>query len=132
DTVLGWRFPNPAFPADYTIGLGETAEVVAKKYNVTREAQDRFALRSQQKAADAQQGCRFAAELTPVAIPQRRGEPVVVDLDEHPRPDTSLETPAKLRPAFRKDGTVTAGNSSGLNDGAAALLIVSEERMKSL
>lgn len=132
DTVLGWRFTNPSFPANYTIGLGETAEVVAEKYGVTREAQDAFALRSQQKAADAQRACRFTTELTPVAIPQRRSEPVIVERDEHPRPDTTLEALAKLRPAFRKDGTVTAGNSSGLNDGAAALLVVSEERMKSL
>lgn len=127
DTVLGWRFPNPSFPANYTIALGETAEVVAERYGVTREAQDAFALRSQQNAAAAMEDCRFAAEITPVSIPQRRGEPVIVDRDEHPRPETTLEALSKLRPAFRRDGTVTAGNSSGLNDGAAALLVVSEE-----
>lgn len=127
DTVLGWRFPNPSFPANYTIALGETAEVVAERYGVTREAQDAFALRSQQNAAAAMEACRFAAEITPVSIPQRRGEPVIVDRDEHPRPETTLEALSKLRPAFRRDGTVTAGNSSGLNDGAAALLVVSEE-----
>jgi len=127
DTVLGWRFPNPSFPASYTIALGETAEVVAERYGVTREAQDAFALRSQQNAAAAMEACRFAAEITPVSIPQRRGEPVIVDRDEHPRPETTLEALSKLRPAFRRDGTVTAGNSSGLNDGAAALLVVSEE-----
>ncbi|MGH7444407.1 MAG: thiolase family protein, partial [Longimicrobiales bacterium] len=132
DTVLGWRFTNPRFPADYTIGLGETAEVVAAHYGTTREAQDAFALASQQKAAAAHQAGRFDAELVPVEIPQRKGSPIVVSADEHPRPDTTLEQLAQLRPAFRKDGTVTAGNSSGLNDGAAALLVVSEARAKSL
>lgn len=132
DTVLGWRFPNPAFPPNYTIALGETAEVVAERCGVTREAQDEFALRSQQKAAAAMESCRFADELTPVEIAQRRGDPILVDRDEHPRPDTTLEALAKLRPVFRKDGTVTAGNSSGLNDGAAALLVVSEGTTRSL
>ncbi|HEU5209529.1 MAG TPA: acetyl-CoA C-acyltransferase [Longimicrobiales bacterium] len=132
DTVLGWRFTNPLFPKNYTIALGETAEVVAERCGVTREAQDEFALRSQQKAAAALEACRFGAELTPVEIAQRRGDPVIVDRDEHPRPDTTLEALTKLRPAFRKDGTVTAGNSSGLNDGAAALLVVSESASKSL
>jgi len=132
DTVLGWRFTNPSFPANYTIALGETAEVVAERYGVTREAQDAFALRSQQNAAAAMEACRFAAEIAPVAIPQRRGDPVIVDRDEHPRPDTTLEALSKLRPAFRRDGTVTAGNSSGLNDGAAALLVVSEESIPAL
>lgn len=132
DTVLGWRFPNPAFPPNYTIALGETAEVVAERCGVTREAQDEFALRSQQKAAAALESCRFADELTPVEIAQRRGDPILVDRDEHPRPDTTLEALAKLRPVFRKDGTVTAGNSSGLNDGAAALLVVSEGTTRSL
>lgn len=132
DTVLGWRFPNPAFPPNYTIALGETAEVVAERCGVTREAQDEFALRSQQKAAAAMESCRFADELTPVEIAQRRGDPILVDRDEHPRPDTTLEALAKLRPVFRKDGTVTAGNSSGLNDGAAALLVVSEGTTRTL
>ncbi len=132
DTVLGWRFPNPSFPDHYTIALGETAEVVAERYGVTREAQDTFALRSQQKAAAAQQACRFAAELVPVEVPQRRGGPVVVERDEHPRPDTTSAALAKLHPAFRSGGTVTAGNSSGLNDGAAALLVVAGEVMASL
>lgn len=132
DTVLGWRLPNPAFPPNYTIALGETAEVVAERCGVTREAQDEFALRSQQKAAAAMESCRFADELTPVEIAQRRGDPILVDRDEHPRPDTTLEALAKLRPVFRKDGTVTAGNSSGLNDGAAALLVVSEGTTRTL
>src|SRR5690606_18233069 len=132
DTVLGWRFPNPAFPPNYTIALGETAEVVAERCGVTREAQDEFALRSQQKAAAAMESCRFADELTPVEIAQRRGDPILVDRDEHPRPDTTLVALAKLRPVFRKDGTVTAGNSSGLNDGGAALLVESEGTTRSL
>ena len=132
DTVLGWRFTNPRFPDHYTIGLGETAEVVAERHGVSREAQDAFALGSQQKAAAAQQSGRFTDELVPVTIPQRRGEPIAVDTDEHPRPDTTLEQLAKLRPAFRAGGTVTAGNSSGLNDGAAALLVVASSRADAL
>jgi 3-oxoadipyl-CoA thiolase len=132
DTVIGWRFPNPVFPPEWIIGLGETAEVVAEDFGVTREAQDAFALRSQQRCAAAMAAHRFDDEIVPVSIPQRRGDPVVVDTDEHPRPDTSADALARLRPAFKKGGTVTAGNSSGINDGAAALLVVSAERGKEL
>ena len=132
DTVLGWRFINPRFPDHYTIGLGETAEVVAERYDVTREAQDAFALRSQHRAAAAVLAGSFQDEIVPVEVPQRRGAPCVVTADEHPRPDTTLDQLAKLRPAFRNGGTVTAGNSSGLNDGAAALLVVEGRRMQQL
>ncbi len=132
DTVLGWRFTNPRLPEHYTIGLGETAEVVAETYGVSREAQDAFALASQQKAEAARRAGHFDAELVPVHVPQRRGDPVAVCADEHPRPDTTLEQLAKLRPAFKRGGTVTAGNSSGLNDGAAALLVVSGARAQAL
>jgi 3-oxoadipyl-CoA thiolase len=128
DTVLGWRFPNPAFAPEWTIGLGETAEVIAEEFSVSREAQDAFAAESQRRAAAAAECRRFDNEIIPVRIPQRRGDPVVIDTDEHPRPDTTLESLARLRPVFKKDGTVTAGNSSGINDGAAALLVVSSER----
>ncbi|MGH7481854.1 MAG: thiolase family protein [Longimicrobiales bacterium] len=132
DTVLGWRFVNPAFPEHWTVGLGETAEVVAERCGVAREAQDRFALGSQEKAAAARRDGRFDAELVEVAVPRRRAEPDSVREDEHPRPDTTLEKLAGLRPAFRPDGTVTAGNSSGLNDGAAALLVTSSSRAREL
>src|SRR5690606_14813640 len=124
DTVLGWRFTNPALPARWTIGLGETAEVVAEERGVTRQAQDAFALESQRRAAEAARTGRFDDEIVPVQVPRRKGEPRVVSVDEHPRPDTTAEALAKLPPVFLKGGTVTAGNSSGLNDGAAALLVV--------
>jgi acetyl-CoA acetyltransferase family protein len=132
DTVLGWRFPNPAFPSEWLIGLGETAELVAADHAVTREEQDAFALESQRRCAAALVSRRFDAEVVPVSIARKKGEPVVVDADEHPRPDTTLEGLARLRPAFRQGGTVTAGNSSGINDGAAALLVVSAERGRAL
>ena len=132
DTVLGWRFVNPAMPERWTVGLAETAEIVAERHGVAREEQDRFALASQEKAAAAIAAGRFEDEIVPVEVPQRKGPPAVVDTDEHPRPDTTLDTLAKLRPAFRADGTVTAGNASGLNDGAAALLIVEGERARAL
>jgi 3-oxoadipyl-CoA thiolase len=132
DTVLGWRFPNPAFTPEWTIGLGETAEVIAEEFGVSREAQDAFAAESQARAGAAQSACRFRDEICSVPIPQRKGQPVLIDTDEHPRPDTTLESLAELRPVFKKDGTVTAGNSSGINDGAAALLVVSAERGKQL
>lgn len=128
DTVLGWRFVNPKLPDAWTIGLGETAEVVAADHSVSREAQDAFAAESQRRAAAAMEAGRFDDELIAVQIPQRKGDPVVVDTDEHPRPGTSAEKLSGLRPAFTKDGTVTAGNASGLNDGAAALLIMSEAK----
>jgi len=130
DTVLGWRFPNPAFAPEWTIGLGETAEVVAEDHGVTREEQDAFALESQQRCARAMEEGRFKDEIVPVSVPRRKGDPVVVDADEHPRPSTDAASLARLRPVFKKDGTVTAGNSSGINDGAAALLVVSAERGK--
>ena len=132
DTVLGWRFPNPAFSPEWTIGLGETAEVVAREFGVTREEQDAFALESQARTERAIAEGRFDAEIVPVEVPRRRGDPIVVDTDEHPRPGTVIEDLRRLRPVFRQDGTVTAGNSSGINDGAAALLVVSEERGRAM
>jgi acetyl-CoA C-acetyltransferase/3-oxo-5,6-didehydrosuberyl-CoA/3-oxoadipyl-CoA thiolase len=127
DTTVGWRFTNPRMPAEWTISLGETAEVVADRHGITREEQDAFAVQSQRRAADAMAGGRFEAEIVPVEVPQRRGEPVVVSRDEHPRPEVTAEGLARLRPAFREDGTVTAGSSSGINDGAAAILVASRE-----
>ena len=125
DTVLGWRFVNERFPDHWTVGLGVTAENVAEDRGITREAQDAFALASQEKAAAAMATGRFDDELVPVTVPRRRGsESVVVETDEHPRPDTTAEKLAALRPVFREDGTVTAGNASGLNDGAAAVLVM--------
>ncbi|HLI28221.1 MAG TPA: thiolase family protein [Chloroflexota bacterium] len=130
-TTLGWRLVNPRLQA-IACTLGETAENVAAKWGVSREEQDEFALGSQQKAAAAIREGRFHDEIVPVPVPQRRGEPVLFAVDEHPRPDTTLEALAKLPPAFRKGGTVTAGNSSGLNDGAAALLLMSAQRAAEL
>ena len=123
DTVLGWRFVNPAFPAQVTLSLGETAEVVAERYDVARADQDALALESQRRAARALAEERFRDEIVPVAVTAADGAPMVVARDEHPRPDTSLEKLSALKPAFRKAGSVTAGNSSGINDGAAALLV---------
>jgi acetyl-CoA C-acetyltransferase/3-oxo-5,6-didehydrosuberyl-CoA/3-oxoadipyl-CoA thiolase len=126
DSLLGWRFVNPKMPPEWTVSLGETAEIVAEEFGVTREDQDAFALRSQQRAAHAIAAGHFAGEIVPVEIPQRKGPPKVVDTDEHPRADTTLESLSGLKPAFRKErGTVTAGNASGLNDGASALLVAS-------
>lgn len=133
DTTIGWRFVNPRLHAKYpTISLGETAERVADQWHVTREAQDELALASQQRAAAAAASGIFAEEIVPVSIPQRSGAPIVVDRDEHPRPDSSAAALANLKPAFAADGTVTAGNSSGINDGAAALLVVESERARAL
>jgi 3-oxoadipyl-CoA thiolase len=132
DTVLGWRFVNPALPREWTVGLGETAEVVAEEFGVGREEQDAFALESQRRAAAAMEAGRFEDEILPVQVPRRKGDPVRVATDEHPRPDTTLEALRRLRPVFRKDGTVTAGNASGINDGAAALLVTSEARAREL
>ena len=133
DTTIGWRFVNPRLHAKYpTISLGETAERVADQWHVSREAQDELALASQQRAAAAAASGIFAEEIVPVSIPQRSGAPIVVDRDEHPRPDTSATALAKLKPAFAADGTVTAGNASGINDGAAALLVVESERARAL
>ncbi len=129
DTALGWRYPNPRIEAQYGIeSMGETAENIAEMTGITREEQDAFALRSHQRAVAAIDSGRFAEEILPVPIPQRKAEPALVTTDERPRRDTSLESLAKLRPAFRAGGTVTAGNSSGMNDGAAALLVVSAEK----
>ena len=126
DTTIGWRFVNPLMKKQYGIdSMPETGENVAEDYNVSREDQDAFALRSQQKAATAQENGRLAQEITPVTIPQRKGDPVIVERDEHPRA-TSLEALAKLRAPFREGGSVTAGNASGVNDGAAALIVASE------
>jgi 3-oxoadipyl-CoA thiolase len=133
DTTIGWRFVNPRLSAmHYPYSMGETAENVAEKYGVSREDQDAFALRSHQRAVAAQQSGRFQPEIVSVSIPQKKGEPIVVSLDEQPRPDTSLAALAKLKPAFRKDGTVTAGNSSGVNDGAAALVLMAASRAEQL
>ncbi|MFN2197515.1 MAG: thiolase family protein [Anaerolineales bacterium] len=133
DTTLGWRYPNPRMETMYgTEAMGETAENIWDLIPISREDQDAFALRSHQRAVAAIDGGKFAAEIVSVVIPQRKGEPLVVTTDERPRRDTSMEALARLRPAFRKDGTVTAGNSSGLNDGAAAVLLTSAERAADL
>ncbi|MCL4274664.1 MAG: acetyl-CoA C-acetyltransferase [Anaerolineales bacterium] len=135
DTALGWRYPNPKMKEMHgTDSMGETAEnIAAERPHITREKQDEFAVRSHQRAIDAIDSGRFAQEIVPVPVPQKKGDPKLVDTDERPRRDTSMESLAKLKPAFKKDGgTVTAGNSSGLNDGAAALLMMSEEKARSL
>ena len=127
DTTLGWRFVNRNLEEQYGIdSMAETAENVADDYGVSREDQDQFALRSQHKAADAIASGRLSEEITPVTVPQRRGDPVVVDTDEHPRAESTIEGLQKLRPIVRKDGSITAGNASGISDGACALLIASE------
>ena len=129
DTTLGWRMVNPKMPERWTISLGQTAEVVAEKYAVSREDQDRFAFESQRRAKAAQDAGRFDAEIVPVTVRGRKTE-TVVERDEHPRPETTLESLAKLKPAFKAGGTVTAGNSSGINDGACALLLMEGERAR--
>jgi acetyl-CoA acyltransferase len=128
DTTIGWRFVNPKMKAAFGIdSMPETAENVAQQFSVNRADQDAFAWRSQQRAGAAMASGRFAEEITPVSIPSRKGDPRIVDRDEHPRPDTTLEALAKLAAPFRKDGgTVTAGNASGVNDGAVALFVASE------
>lgn len=133
DTTLGWRYPNPKMYEMYrTEAMGETAENIYDIMPISREAQDAFALRSNQRAVAAMDGGRFEAEIVPVSVPQRKGDPVVVTSDERPRRETSIEALGRLRPAFRKNGTVTAGNSSGLNDGAAALLLMSREKAEEM
>jgi 3-oxoadipyl-CoA thiolase len=145
DTTLGWRFTNPALAeAHYPYSMGETAENVAERYGISRADQDAFALESQRRYADAAAAGRFADELVPVSVVGRKGAVTVIADDEHPRPDTTLEALAKLRPAFGgmsrtrpadclpSDGSVTAGNASGINDGAAALLVASEQQAQSL
>ena len=130
DTALGWRYPNPRMQERYsTEQMGETAENIFDMVpQISRQEQDAFAVRSHQRAIAAIDSGKFAEEIVPVLIPQRKGDPIVVDTDERPRRDTTMESLAKLKPAFREGGTVTAGNSSGLNDGAAALLIMSAEK----
>ncbi len=135
DTALGWRYPNPVMKEKYgTDSMGETAENIARERpHIAREKQDEFSLRSHRCAIEAIDSGRFAEEIVPVMIPQKKGDPKLVDTDERPRRDTTMESLAKLKPAFaREGGTVTAGNSSGLNDGAAALLIMSQEKAKAL
>ena len=142
DTTVGWRYHNPKMDALYPIvSLGETAENIADELGITREEQDAFALESQRRAVAAIDAGRFADEIAPVPVPQRKGEVKIVDTDEHPRYRhengsyelaTSLESLAKLRPAFRQDGTVTAGSASGINDGAAALLVTSRDKAREL
>jgi len=127
DTTIGWRFVNRLMKAQYGIdSMPETAENVAEDFNISRADQDAFALRSQQRTAKAQANGRLAKEIVAVELPQRKGDPIVFDRDEHPRADTTLEGLAKLKTPFREGGTVTAGNASGVNDGAAALLVASE------
>lgn len=131
DTSFGWRFINPALKEVYgTDAMGETAENVAEQYKINREDQDAFALWSQQKAAKAAQSGRLAKEIAAITIPQKKGDALIFDKDEFAKPNSSLETLSKLKPAFKKDGTVTAGNASGLNDGAAAILLASEAGLK--
>jgi 3-oxoadipyl-CoA thiolase len=143
DTTIGWRYPNPKMEEIFPLeGMGETAENIYDETRISREEQDAFALESQKRAASAIAAGRFKDEIVPVPIPQRKGPPVIVDTDEHPRIvvgedgtvrlATSAEELARLRPAFRANGTVTAGNASGINDGAAALLLMSEEKAKEI
>ncbi len=131
DTTIGWRFINPLMKSQYGVdSMPETAENVAADFNVSREDQDAFAFRSQQRTATAQQNGKLSQEIVPVTIPQRKGDPKVVDTDEHPRADTTMEILAGLKAPFRAGGSVTAGNASGVNDGACALLIASAEAAK--
>lgn len=131
DTTLGWRFVNQKLEAQYGIdSMAETAENVADEYDVSREDQDQFALGSQKKAAAAMANGRLEEEIVPVSVPQRKGDPLLVDTDEHPRAESTIEGLAKLRPIVREDGSVTAGNASGINDGACALLLASDDGVK--
>ena len=133
DTTLGWRFLNPKLAAaHYPYSMGETAENVAERWTVARDRQDAFALASHQKAVAAIDRGAFDGQIVPVQVPQRKGEPIVVTRDEHPRADSTIEALAKLRPAFREGGSVTAGNSSGINDGASAVLLVEAARAREL
>ncbi len=131
DTTIGWRFINPLMKSQYGVdSMPETAENVAEDFNISRQDQDKFALRSQQSAAIAISSGRLAREIVAVTIPQRKGDPIVIDTDEHPRANTTLEALASLRAPFREGGSVTAGNASGVNDGAAALILASEAAIK--
>jgi len=131
DTTLGWRFSNPKLPAEWLISMGETAEVVAKRCNISREDQDAFAAESQRRTAAAVAAKKFDDEIVPVTVPGAKGE-TIVDRDEHPRPDSTVEKLRAMKPAFANDGTVTAGNASGINDGASAVLVMSDAAAKSL
>src|SRR5499427_5404099 len=131
DTTIGWRFINPVMKAQYGVdSMGETGENVAEEFQVSRADQDAFAIRSQQRAGKAIGSGYFAAEITPISVPGGKAGPVIVDKDEHPRPDTTIEGLAKLKPIVRNPGTVTAGNASGVNDGAAAMILASEAAVK--
>ena len=131
DTTIGWRFVNPTMKAKYgTDSMPETGEIVAKEFKISRADQDAFALRSQQRAAAAIKACRLSEEIVAVPISQKKGDPILFSVDEHPRPDTTLEALAKLKGIVNPEGTVTAGNASGVNDGACALLLASEEAVK--
>ena len=133
DTTIGWRFPNARLKEQFgNDSMGETAENVYEEQTISREDQDAFALQSHQRAVAAIDSGRFAEEIVPVSIPQRKGDPLVVTTDERPRRDTTLEALARLRPSFRSNGTVTAGNASGINDGAAAVLLMSREKAEAL
>jgi 3-oxoadipyl-CoA thiolase len=133
DTMIGWRLINPLMDQLYsTISLGETAEMVAEKYEISREEQDEFSLVSQMRAKNAIESGRFNNEIVPIEVPQRKGKILRYEVDEHSRPDTTLEGLSKLKPVFRADGTVTAGNSSGINDGASALLIMEQKTAERL
>ncbi len=133
DTTLGWRFVNPKLAEKYPpLSMGETAECVAEKYEPTREEQDEFALSSHKKWTASHSSGKFKDELVPVVVPQKKTDPVIVDKDEQPRPDTTLDQLAKLAPVFKKNGTVTAGNSSGINDGAAAVLLLEAKAAQAL
>jgi 3-oxoadipyl-CoA thiolase len=131
DTTLGWRFPNTRLPAEWLISMGETAEVVAKRCHVSREDQDAFAAESQRRTAAAVAAGKFNDEIVPVTVPGAKGD-TIVDRDEHPRPDTTIEKLRQMKPAFASDGTVTAGSSSGINDGASAVLLMSSAAAKSV
>lgn len=131
DTTIGWRFVNPAMKAKYGVdSMPETGEIVAEEFHISRADQDLFALRSQQRAAEAIRSGRMKQEIVPVPIPQKKGDPLLFSEDEHPRPETTLEALSKLKPVVKSDGTITAGNASGVNDGACALLLASESAAK--
>jgi 3-oxoadipyl-CoA thiolase len=133
DTTLGWRFTNPRLATmHHPYSMGETGENVAERCGVTREEQDDFALRSHQRAVAAIEDGRFRNQIVPISVPQPKGDPVVLERDEHPRPDTSSEALGRLKPAFREDGSVTAGNSSGINDGASATVVVEADLARRL
>ena len=131
DTTMGWRFINPLMKAKYGVDtMPETGEIVAEQFHITRKDQDAFALRSQQRAAEALRAGRLKQEIVPVAIPQKKGDTLLFSEDEHPRPDTTMEALSKLKPVVKPDGTITAGNASGINDGACALVLASESAAK--